>query len=932
MEIIQNFWAKKDDSAGSFKWLPLYQHLTDTAMVAGLLWEHWLSNHQKKLISGVFLGKYPLNFEERGKNLVMFLTQIHDIGKATPAFQIGRKEKFSADLDKALLEKLEKDGFTGISSAHLPSRMYSPHALAGEYILKRCGVNDDISSIVGAHHGKPADYEETVDSQSSYESNYYQVENPDDKIHQKWRNSQEDILKWALESNDFEDISSLPEIPQNVQVIISGLTIMSDWIASNEHYFPLISIDEDKIFDLQKRIEYGWKKWKGDIKTDLWQSNGIDDINKMYKDRFNYDSPRAEQRVLSETIGNMENPGIVIFEAAMGCGKTEAALIATEQLSYKKGLSGMFFGLPTQATSNGIFHRVLAWLDSVQKSNDSTASIRLSHGKSSLNEEFTSIAKNINVDEEEFEKTNQSVIVNEWFSGRKTSSLDDFVVGTVDHFLLLALKQKHLALRHLGFTKKVVIIDEVHAYDTYMSKYLLEAIEWLGAYQIPVLLLSATLPAERREKMIKSYLQGYGVETKEIRTRLKNLKKDAYPLITYTDGNSINQNSDFEKKEKNIVKIIQKEKENIYEIIDKYMSNDVIIGIILNTVKSSQEIAKKCEELYSKDNVFLLHSSFIATDRKDKETQLTNMIGKDAGRPERKIIIGTQVMEQSLDIDFDVLITDLAPMDLLIQRIGRLHRHDTVKRKPICKNPITYVLGASESFEFEKGSAAVYDEYILARTQYFLPDEIHIPSDISKLVQKVYDSNEEISLNPETKRTYDEYKSKYLKKSEEKRRKADVFCLEEPIFKDTLRRKCALTGWLRTSTPNESEERAFARVRDIDETIEVIALKKIGEGYGFFGSDEDISSKIGDLRINKEVAKHTLTLPKTLSVNHNIDKTIEELEKFNIKNLINWQNETWLSGLLGIIFDEKDEFYLNGYKLKYSAKYGLSCERSKEDE
>ena len=176
------------------------------------------------------------------------------------------------------------------------------------------------------------------------------------------------------------------------------------------------------------------------------------------------------------------------LEATTGIGKTEAALVAAEELAYKTGRSGLFFGLPTQATSNGIFPRIVDWMNKLEKldmlQNDNTdkcddlyecemeehnKSIRLCHGKAYLNEVFRSLASSINVDESENGISESEIIVNQWFSGRKTAVLDDFVVGTVDQLLMMSLKQKHLALRHLGLSKKVVIIDEVHAYDASVS-------------------------------------------------------------------------------------------------------------------------------------------------------------------------------------------------------------------------------------------------------------------------------------------------------------------------------------------------------------------------------------------------------------------------------------------------------------------------------
>src|SRR5699024_6222062 len=243
-------------------------------------------------------------------------------------------------------------------------------------------------------------------------------------------------------------------------------------------------------------------------------------------------------------------------------------------------------------------------------------------------------------------------------------ALDDFVVGTVDQFLLLALKQKHLALRHLGFSKKVIIIDEVHSYDAYMSQYLERALEWMGAYEVPIIILSATLAADSRKRLIESYIKGKGFKKTEVEVQAGAYQTDAYPIITYTDGKQVKQVSHTGTLKENEVTVqVEKiDEEAVHSLIDILSKQDGIIGIIVNTVKRSQDLAKYCIEKYDEETVELLHSNFIATDRTKKEENLLKMIGKNAKRPKHKIIIGTQVIEQSLDIDFDVLISDLAPM------------------------------------------------------------------------------------------------------------------------------------------------------------------------------------------------------------------------------------------------------------------------------
>ena len=142
------------------------QHLEDTKNIIGLLWEHWLSEGQKKLIEDSL--DSVTHDGGLGKRLAQFLAAVHDIGKATPAFQTQRGFANSDDLDIQLLEKLEQSGFTKISSLQLSSPKKSHHSLAGQYLLSSYGVQEDISTIIGGHHGRPIDTIEDVKNQGSY--------------------------------------------------------------------------------------------------------------------------------------------------------------------------------------------------------------------------------------------------------------------------------------------------------------------------------------------------------------------------------------------------------------------------------------------------------------------------------------------------------------------------------------------------------------------------------------------------------------------------------------------------------------------------------------------------------------------------------------------------------------------------------------------
>lgn len=918
-------WGKKKEEYGNFYWLPLLQHLEDARGVIGLLWEHWLCDNQRRFIQN----ELNLNYEE-SKNFLMFLAFVHDIGKATPAFQF---KKWSADnspdLNKKLYGKLRRKGFF-VEIPELFHEEKTNHALAGQFLLEKFGVSRNIAAIIGAHHGKPVSWPEVeglidYQEQETFKENYYISHDENSEIYKKWDRAQKNIFQKALDSCNINK-NKLPNVSMKMQVLLSGLVIIADWISSNTDFFPLIPIDDSECKHKSKRLENGWDKWE---LTDCWIPRSLSSADKYYKSRYAISKPYDIQKKVYEIVENTLSPGIFILEAPMGGGKTEIALTFAEQIASTLGLGGIFFGLPTQATSNGMFPRVAKWLEKIANDSDNIHSIKLVHGKAELNDKFTSYK--INVSEDVYKKHN--VIINQWFSGRKKSVLDDFVIGTVDQFLLMSLKQKHFALKHLGFTKKAVIIDEVHAYDAFMSEYLLRSIHWLGSYKVPVILLSATLPSSKRNEIILEYIRGYvpeGTKIKPFKEELKKFDDVAYPVLTYTDGLKIKQETNFITSKQKEIFINKLEESELNNKLEELSNENVVVGVVVNTIKKAQEIAKFCESIYKEDEVVLIHSSFIATERIRIEGKILSMIGKNGKRPKKKIIIGTQVLEQSLDIDFDVLITELAPMDLLIQRIGRLHRHEKndTKRNSKFKKPSVFIVNKSFSknnFLFGEGTEHIYEKYLLAKTLCLLPSKMLLPKDIPNLVEKTYnEDNENIpsNINKEQFREFENIYKTVLKNKKDNAK--NPFLLEKPKTENTI------IGIFDKVSEIKTDEGLEAKVRDIKENIEVIALKKIGDGYGFFNSEEDIKDPVSNPWIAKKIACNTIRISNILTTPHNYMKTLLELEEYNFKHLSEWQEQNWLKGMLGIIFDENNEFILNEVKLIYSPKYGLKYDKEKD--
>lgn len=851
---VKALWAKKSHHDENLEWLPLLTHLYDTGYTINWLYNHWLSGNQRQLIG-------------TDNRIVKFIGFIHDWGKATPAFQA--KSCWQTDIDAAVNERLMQAGWHDIQ---LPvNATKSLHATAGEVLLCHAGVPASIAAIIGGHHGM---YTDTSPISGRFNNFAMFPDNYQDTTHW-WQNVQANILQLGLKFAGYAAVTDLPEVTQAQAALLSGLLIMADWLASSAQLsraddtplFPLVSLDtEFDDIDEKQRYQVALTNWE-------LQANWVPQpvASNYYQTRFGF-TPRSIQRDMAKTINNISAPGIVIIEAPMGYGKTEIALAAAEQMATRCGSTGVFFALPTQATANAMFTRVRDWMHGLTTDDTAPLDLKLMHGKARFNKAFQALT------------TDNQVSTGEWFTGKKTI-LDEFVVGTVDQILLMALKQKHIVLKHLGLSNKVVIIDEVHSYDVFMATYLVRALHWLGAYHVPVILLSATLPTNKRQELMSAYL---GQDT-SLGSAMH------YPVLTYSDGQSVHCKSyDNQLQVTTPVKVHQID-DTIKALATRLQkisqAHAGVIGVILNTVRETQELAS----LLHDESILVLHASFLAPDRARQETKLQNLIGKNGKRPKKLIVIGTQVLEQSLDIDFDVLFTDLAPMDMLLQRIGRMHRH-TIKRPDSFKAPCVYVRMTANS--------KVYSSYVLLRTQYYLPAEIDLTHDIAKLVNLVY-ANDTLPIE-----NFESLKIEFEQQQRSAMHAAETYRIDLPSPKLGK----TLHGWLHFSTDTD----LIAHVRNGVDSLEVVMLQQQDNKlYTLAGHSINTLS-------DAEIAQQTINLPGWLVAP--IDKTIDILENETSKLVSEWKTSLWLKGCLMIVLDR----HMNGLlypnsdiKLHYDLLIGL---------
>lgn len=918
---VTSLWAKKRSKDGVHSWLPLITHLIDAQNTINWLFNHWLSPGQRRLLTQRFS-------EDKVEKLVKFIGFTHDIGKATPAFQTKRSFDEDFGLDAELLEMLIRQGFTGLDDVNLSDSRKSQHARAGEALLDIQGVPESVTAIIGGHHGRPEDSPQTQQI-DIYTANYLQLDvaksEADKMIQKNWQNVQEQLFKYGLSSSGYDSVGEIPDINQPEAVLLEGLLIMADWLASSESLdnpentplFPLIELNQTwSDIDMSGRFRNAILAW---YQSGEWIPAQVGIEEDPYQKRWGFDA-RPVQKAMTEAIEKTTDPGMVIIEAPMGLGKTEIALVAAEQLAYKSGCDGIFMGLPTQATSNAMFERVEQWLNKLAKTQNDNFDIKLMHGKAAFNEDYQAIPNASNVDDL------GSVVVNSWFSGKK-SILSKFTVGTIDNFLLLGLKQKHLFLKHLGFSDKVVILDEVHAYDAYMSQYLYKAVEWLGAYHVPIVILSATLPKNRRNALLKKYYKGkYGKYFKKNVVAPTHWQDNqAYPLLSIFDGKEIKQITDFsgqsDQKALSLqVTRVKADDEGIIQSVLENLQGGGVAGIIVNTVKRAQTLAQLVPQDVS---LMVLHSAFLVPDRVTGERELEDAIGKHAKRPDKMIVIGTQVLEQSLDIDFDVMYTDIAPMDLILQRAGRLHRHN-IERPRKLKNPQLYVMGINGYGDYGEANESIYEKYLLMKTDHYLAKTIQLPSDISRLVQAVYDSATDKLIDG-----LNSAKETFETDLEKEENKAKVFQIEAPnLTVSAFDDDTTIHGWLSHSQRriDLDEQRANAAVRDIQETLEVILIKHTNDGDLLL-----TGQNINDVPPIK-IAQQVVRLPLAVTPSYRIDKIISDLETQTSNYYPNWQESRWLRGTLALSMNKDNTAQLDNWRLHYSPKIGLSYERETENE
>lgn len=920
---VLSFWAKKSEE-NEQHYYPLLYHMLDTTAVCREIWEKCLLQSARQFIA------HELQLsDDSAARWIAFWVGLHDIGKASPDFQ-GKSPAVQHELEQAGFKFNRKpDTYHGTASACILQELFQP-SLAPDLAKK-------ISVIVGGHHGKFPRSEELKLTRRCLGDG-------------PWDNARSELYKHMIELCDMRDAPLPTGTPGNpFLMILAGLTSVADWIASNEDCFPY-----EVYHDIAAHPGYARDRGLKALKALGWTgwnppSSPADTIERLFP--FISDVRPLQREVMSLAKACSHQPGLVIIEAPMGEGKTEAATYLADSWVANLKQKGYYFALPTMATSDQMFGRVEKYLE--KRYPNGRVNFMLLHGHAALSAEFETLrdrfeVRNPDADgKESHDKASAGVVASEWFTYRKRGLLAPFGVGTIDQALLAVLQTRHVFVRLFGLAHKTIIIDEIHAYDAYMSTLLERLLEWLAALSSSVVLLSATLPKQRKNALLQAYQKGLTG-----RGNMPEVINDArYPRISWSIGSDVNaipvETSRGSQKVLRLQWVSGEIPEGNTEFglgkrLRETLRDNGCVAVICNTVDQAQKTYWALKQYFpgldagdGYPELDILHARYLYGNRQERETRTLRRFGKNGTvRPKQAVLVATQVIEQSLDLDFDLMITDMAPVDLLLQRAGRLHRHHERdnNRPERVKEPTLWIIEPAMQHgipNFGGGTEAVYDYHILLRSwlavnRFTGQEPVRIPDDIEGLIEEVYgDRKCPAELPEEFKTKWEESWGEVKANIEYERSEAENRYIKRPSF----------SGQLGHMTDESLEEdnpefhkahQALTRLTGL--TVNVLCLS---------GNDiqlylDSTSLKFLDKRVRppRDLVKELLMHSVPVSHRGLVEKIIEGDQKVPQA----WREEPLLRHHYYMCFDENNRCQFKGYVLELDLERGLLIEKVKRSD
>lgn len=708
---VTDYWGKAMPAQQEGpRWHPLAYHNLDVAAAGEAL----LNARPHVLRPLVQATGLP---EDVVRHWLLYALALHDIGKFADCFQIKsegrwrhrdsdhwRKVTLGADLGHGrfgltLWNKWSDPDDDAMTPLFGAGNFSATHAFA-------CWMR-----AVAGHHGRPV---EIVNGNLS------------ERICDE---ALADARAYALDCTTLFDLAvpaDVPKLKENpfkrTSWLVAGIAMVSDWIGSNDRDWfkyeePALGLADywERARDIARKAlsEAGLSAPR---LADRYTLNDI----LAKKDKHETDPTPTPLQIWAAEQAPISGQSLIVIEDLTGAGKTEAALLIAHRLMRAGAAEGLYWALPTMATADALYTRLAASYGAMF-ADARDASLVLAHGSREFNEIFQ---KSIKLGEpgkdnersygsapEDADITASAACARWIADDRRKTFLADVGVGTIDQALLSVLPSKHQAMRLAGLCRRVLVVDEIHSFDPYVHKLTEGLLRFHAAFGGSAILMSATLTRKARETFAKAFAEGAGWKPPKI-------EKTGFPLATVVNRDGVceceiptTETVSRGTRRDLPVKRLDNEDAAI-AILAEAQAQGLGAVWIRNTVQDTMDAYAAVKERLPDANVDLFHARFALGDRLEIEKRVLASFGKDsAGDQRRRIVIATQVMEQSLDCDWDVMISDLAPVDLLIQRAGRLHRHD---HRGLRFDPVLHVVGPEPSHD----AAASWYKAAFPRAQY----------------------------------------------------------------------------------------------------------------------------------------------------------------------------------------------------------------------
>lgn len=683
--------------------------------------------------------------------LVPFLAGLHDLGKFSPRFQALRPDIFQAWQGRQCLRGYLPH--TSMGASALVDIIIPAWQREGWFGLGTTGGDDwdrdDFLKAwlapVAGHHGLPVEPSdkllatlfEAVDQEAllAYARDLASLLGADEPLLRGWN------LTGALDGL------------RASAWLLAGFIVLCDWLASTERLFPHQASPDDLETYWPRALALAGRALEqaGLLPAELRPFNGLTGLFPHLT------SPRPLQAHLA-SVELPAGPSLFILEDATGSGKTEAALALAQRLMGQGRAQGFFLGMPTMATANAMFGRMREAYKNFF-GEGARPSLVLAHSQRRLAQGFGGLLdqpdhqQGKNQGEEDEDSQGQAAA---WLAdSNKKALLATVGVGTLDQALLAALPVKHQCLRLLGLGRSLLIADEVHAYDAYTTEVLANTLHLLAGLGGSAILLSATLPLTMRQRLVQAFARGLNQE------QGPSPASQAYPLVTtvHQDGLEEQALPLAPGLDRHLRVSLLDNEDSLAERLRVAVGEGACACWIRNTVDDALRAYGELCQALGPDRVELFHARLAMCDRLERETAVLRRFGPQSQPKDRvgRLLVATQVVEQSLDLDFDILASDLAPVDLIIQRAGRLHRHQRPGRplavpELLVLSPEPTLRPAADWYRaFLPKAAFVYPRpgqlWLTARLLQQRP-ELHLPQEARALVEGVYGQEAQADIPP----------------------------------------------------------------------------------------------------------------------------------------------------------------------------------------